>query len=267
MISLAFEKIFSYTEASEFKKGLSVIRVSDHSEALHFFLLVLHQRIDKPPLENPGLIADICMVARKYEVPRVEARMKEQLTASSSLVEKPLCVYAIAKALGWDDVAKVAAKNTLNIPLEDVMTCIPELGRITGGDLYRLLKYRRKCEEVACNAVKNDPLHRTYGPMLMSGVGNHGNGSFVRASINFEKELKACPRGSTYTKSYDRLFEDLKSRQLFQTFPVRDIANIVQCRKHVAQAIEEGIDKVVFASALSMSAIKKTDSDLQVTIE
>ncbi|KAF8347930.1 hypothetical protein F5887DRAFT_1072266 [Amanita rubescens] len=266
MISPAFEKIFSYTKASEFEKGLSVVRVSDHSEALRFFLLVLHQRIDKPPLENPGLIADICMVARKYEVPRVEARMKEQLTASSSLVKKPLCVYAIAKALGWDDVAKMAAKNTLGIPLENVMTCTPELERITGGDLYRLLKYRTKCEEVACKVVKDSVLHGVYGYVLLSAL-DLGLFSEPAASYNFEKELKSCPRGSTYTKTYDRLLDNLKSRQPNRSFNVHEIADIIQCRKHVAQAIEKEIDKVVFASALSISAIKKIDFDLQVTIE
>ncbi len=241
IISPAFGKLFSYTKASEFKKGLSVIPVTDHSEALRYFLLMLHHRVDKAPVENPGLIADICMVARKYEMPTIEAKMKEQLTASS--VQKPLCVYAIATALGWDGVAKVAAKNTLDTPLEDVMTFIPELGRITGRDLHRLVKYRTRCAEVACEVVKNSPLHW----LSLSSGGKH---MAMAATVVIEKDLTACPRGSTYTNSYDWFFHVRfgSNHVLSLNFSVSDISNIVNCRKYMPQAIEEKIDKVIIHS-------------------
>ena len=239
MISPAFGKLSSSATPSGSTRGLSVVRVTDHSEALRFFLLVLHHRVYKAPVEKPGLIADICMVARKYETPTIEARMKEQLIASSAPVQKPLCVYAIATALGWSDVAKVAAKNTLDKQLEDVMTCIPELGRITGGDLYHLVKYRTRCAEVACKVVKDGVLHQSYGLQAVMSIRNREN---IAETAIVEKELMACPRGTTYTNFYDRLSDDTKIRSnSAQPFGV----NIVKCRQRVAQAIEEEIDKVI----------------------
>ncbi len=130
LIFPSFDDLFSGAEGDS-QNSLGIVGVTDHSEAaLHQFLLMLYHRIDEPPMENPGLIADICVAARKYDVPAIEARLKKQLITSSSLVKNPLCVYAIGMSLGWVDVAKAAAKNILDAPLEEVVAYIPELQRI-----------------------------------------------------------------------------------------------------------------------------------------
>ena len=85
------------------------------------------------------------------------------MITSLSLVKEPLRVYAIAIALGWADVAKAAAKNTLNAPLKRAVTCVPELRRITGGVLYRLVNYWSWCARVARGIVESQ-LHLNFGP-------------------------------------------------------------------------------------------------------
>ena len=252
IISPAFAKLFSDTKDSDIKSGLSVVHVADHSKALRYFLLLLHHRMDKPPANDPGLIADICMVARKYDISAIEARMKEQLTASSSLVKEPLRVYAIATALGWADVAKAAAKNTLNTPLEEAVTCVPELRRITGGDLHRLVDYRRWCARVACGIVEKSQLHLNFGPgRLFTDLRDKALRELEEAgypdayrSIDVVKDLKACPRGSTYTNIYVQLMDVLGLHHKQHYWLVRDVVGYVRCQKDVEEAIEKGIDKV-----------------------
>ncbi|KAF8656130.1 hypothetical protein AX14_008086 [Amanita brunnescens Koide BX004] len=212
LFSSAFDESLSGAKR-ESKNGLTVVCVTDDSKALHYFLFALHQPMEKLPVENPGLIVDICLVARKYCVAIVEARLKEQLATSSSLVENPLCVYAIAIALGWGDVAKAAAKNTLNVPVEKAVTRIPELRGITGADLYRLIDYRTKCTKAACDVLENNQVHRAHGPNhIVSNFRVHGpygmmiySQSLNNVETELAKELAKCPRGSTYRDILSRL--------------------------------------------------------------
>ena len=251
----AFDELFSNANG-ESKDGLTVIHVTDDNEALHHFLCALHQPMNRPPVENPGLIADICMVARKYRIPIVEAKLREQLATCSSIVEEPLCVYAIANALGWGDVAKAAAKNTLNAPLEKAVTCIPELRRITGADLYCLIDYRIKCSDRACAVLRDSPLHGMYGPhRLTSCLRRHMRNSMSECSTSstygsndVEKELDKCPRGTTYTNIFAQAIDVLHSSGEGRCWSVSSVARFFKCCKEVAEAIEQAVDEVVVPS-------------------
>jgi hypothetical protein len=271
LFSSAFDEPFS-NATGESKNGKTVVRVTDDSKALRYFLLALHKPMDKLPVENPSLIADICMVARKYRMPIVEARLKEQLSASSTLVQKPLCVYAIATALGWGDVAKSAAKNTLNAPVEKAVTSIPELRRITGADLFRLMDYRIKCTIAACGVLKSSQLHRVYGPDSLAShliKGGHRNWKSKPTIIpskgqkspkvtpqsygsnDVKKGLDKCPRGSTYTNMFAQAIDVLNSSDETDCWMVSSIAEIFKCCKKVAEAIEQAVDKVVIPPSAS----------------
>ncbi|KAF8347925.1 hypothetical protein F5887DRAFT_954760 [Amanita rubescens] len=268
LISPIFDKLFSNTEGSDSKNGLRVVHITDHSRAFYHFLLALHHCMDKPPVEDPGLIADICEAARKYAIPAIEARMKEQLTTSSSLVENPLGVYAIATALGWADVAKVAAKNTLNSPLEEAITYVPELWCITGGDLDRLINYRTRCAKVACRVVRNSQMHQNYGPgCLASHLHHHTpHGASSRESSgaheanDIEEKLKACPRGSTYTNIFAQLNDVFDVKHGRKCWPVSSAVGFVRCCKAVAGAIEEEVDKVVILSRREHGHIEEANA-------
>ena len=267
LFSSAFDEPFSNANG-ESKDGKTVVRVADYSKALRYFLLALHKPMEKLPVENPSLIADICMVARKYRMPIVEARLKDQLATSSSLVQKPLGVYAIATALGWGDVAKSAAKNTINAPLEKAVTCIPELRLITGADLFNLIDYRIKCTKAACRVLESSELHQTYGPdSLASHLREHRfrNGKLkptiiscnytcpeAYSSIGVEKELNKCPRGSTYTNMFARAM-DVLSSSLDEThyWSVSSVAGLFECCRKVAEAIEQAVDDVVIPPSAS----------------
>ena len=254
LFSSAFDEPFPNAKG-ESKDGRTIVRVTDDSKALRYFLFALHKPMDKLPVENPGLIADICMVARKYRMPIVEARLKEQLAASSSVVQKPLCVYAIATALGWGDVAKAAAKNTLNAPVEKAVTCIPELRRITGADLFRLINYRTKCTKAAYGVLDSSQLHQEYGPNRLAFYlrSVHGKrpifgpvGTYPEAlgSNDVEKELDKCPRGTTYTNIFAQAFDILNRDGEARYWSVSPVAGFFKCCKEVTEAIERAVDEV-----------------------
>ena len=256
LFSFAFDEPFSDAKG-ETKNGRTVVRVTDDSKTLHYFLFALYQPMDKLPVENPSLIADICMVARKYGMPIVEARLKEQLATSSTLVQKPLCVYAVATALGWGDVAKAAAKNTLNAPVEEAVICIPELRRITGADLFRLIDYRIKCTKAACGVLQSSQLHQMYGPNRLTSYvrnsGKQGIGILTEAYgvNNVEKELEKCPRGTTYTNTFAQAIDMLNRRLMTQYWSISSVAGFFKCCKEVPEAIERAVDEVVILPSAS----------------
>lgn len=257
LISPSFDNLFSCAEGGS-QNGQGIVRVTDHSEALHQFLLMLYHRIDEPLTENTGLIADICVAARKYDVPAIEARLKKQLATTSSLIKNPLCVYAIGMSLGWVDVAKAAAKNILNAPLGEVVTCIPELQRITGADLHHLVDYRAECVDAACGVINTSQMHREYGPGCIASKlrrfdRKHGlsSGNTVgeKRSNDVEDDLVASPRGSTYVNIFSHLLDEFDSPEhQHQYWSVPSVIAFIKCCRDVANAIEEEIERVDISS-------------------
>ena len=77
----------------------------------------------------------------------IERKLQKQITASSLILNEPLRIYILATMLGWTDVQKMAAFNTLLQPLEG-MTYVPELDLVTGADLYRLVHFRFRCGDI-----------------------------------------------------------------------------------------------------------------------
>jgi hypothetical protein len=187
LISPAFGDMLTETATEESKNGLKVVCVADDSEVLHYFFLMIYQRIDEPPIQDLKLYADICLIARRYKVPAIEARLKKALLASKLLEEQPLRVYAIATALNWMDVAKTAALDTFLEPLEKAMTDVPELKRISGGDLFRLVDYRLRCTKQCKQAMADfEVVYLEFTNKMLRRV---------------LPSLTACPRGSPFSKA------------------------------------------------------------------
>ncbi|KAK2462747.1 hypothetical protein APHAL10511_005265 [Amanita phalloides] len=186
----------------ELKDGLMVVGVADHSRVFRPLLLLIYHCMGEPPTEDLELFGDICMAARKYGLTAMEPRLRRQLAASS---EQPLRVYAVATYLGWTDVAKSAARNILNASLQEAVTRVPELMRITGGDLHRLVTYRIMCVEAACKVVKNNAsrsyepgrlaplIHRCVGAINRRSI-QHINSPLLQMNVNdVKKSLEAFP--------------------------------------------------------------------------
>lgn len=72
-------------------------------------------------------------------------------------------MYIVASVLGWAELAKLAAVNTLSSPLQD-MVYTDNFNLITGADLYRLVSFRFRCADAACKVINDDAGHKAHGP-------------------------------------------------------------------------------------------------------
>ena len=155
-------------------------------------------------------------------------------------------MYIVASALGWAELAKSAAINTLSSPLQD-MAHTDDFNLITGTDLYRLVSFRSRCANAACKVINDNTKYKAYGP-----------GKWVFDSYNaklrhqgpadelFEK-LKSCPRGSTIKNAYG--LED-QTLSLYSghapTLNGPEFVGILECRQEIEDAVEAAVAKVPF---------------------
>ncbi|KAI0365021.1 hypothetical protein BV20DRAFT_1056764 [Pilatotrama ljubarskyi] len=100
--------------------------------------------------EEPDLsledIRHLLDAARKYQIPGVTSRMRVHLLRPDCL-EDPFSAYALACAGGFEDVARVAAKRTLALPIYPPDA--PEYACVSGRAIFRLFEYRQRCAAVA----------------------------------------------------------------------------------------------------------------------
>ncbi|KAF8632908.1 hypothetical protein AX15_001633 [Amanita polypyramis BW_CC] len=257
LVSPNFEELFANPKEKESKNGLDVISVTEDSGALRYFLLMVYHHIDEPPMDNLESFANLCMIARKYGLSSIEARLKKQLATSPLLTDQPFRVYAITTVLRWSDVAAVAAKNTLNTPLQDAVTRVPELNRITGTELYRLVEYRTRCANAAYEVIKKSSSHQIFSPSrLLSytferspGKANHvcsllkENPALLGSKV--EELLAACPRGAGYANAFTSEFLTFAQQRSGHYLKVSSAHGAFGCYKEMTGAIEEAVAKVL----------------------
>ncbi|KAF8624572.1 hypothetical protein AX17_007103 [Amanita inopinata Kibby_2008] len=168
-------------------------------------------------------------------------KLKRRLVASPLMTSEPLRLFVLSIFVGWEDVMKVAALNTLSRPLQDVVN-IGYLEWITAVDLFQLVKYRFKCAGVACKVVNSSNLpdasgsdcigysrcRRSYYPM-------HEN-----EAVNIVRDLRACPRGATLAGSYAALFKRLRGMDDDALTYIK----LIECLNTTIDQIEEAVSKV-----------------------
>ncbi|KAF8630173.1 hypothetical protein AX15_003118 [Amanita polypyramis BW_CC] len=111
LVSPFFDDMFSLQEHDEID-GRPLINLSEDSEALHTLLSMIYPHIDEPAMGDYYLWRRILQAARKYEMSFIEKKLQKSVTVSS--VDKDsLRVYVIATSLGWNEIARMAALNTL----------------------------------------------------------------------------------------------------------------------------------------------------------
>ncbi|KAF8630128.1 hypothetical protein AX15_003084 [Amanita polypyramis BW_CC] len=235
LVSPFFDGMFPLKKHHEID-GRPIINLSEDSKVLHALLSMIYPHIDEPVMGDYHLCKQVLQAARKYKISIIEKKLRKLAMA---LVDKePLRMYAMAISLGWDEVAKIAALNTLSQPLRD-MTFVQEMCQITGADLFSLMRYRFTCAEEACKVAKDGSMHTKHGFGNLVGQVNNGytssciycgyrqsggyynggyncpscnryqnrqNGSPLNTTPNVSGEvnisLKNCPRGATYKSIY-----------------------------------------------------------------
>ncbi|KAF8639103.1 hypothetical protein AX17_001746 [Amanita inopinata Kibby_2008] len=228
-------------EKREMKNGLPVICVEEDGQTLRQLLFLIYPYVEEWYFETVERYARIGRAARRYKMVAVAERLQKQFLASSLIVHQPFRSFAIAITFQWGEVAKVAAKDTLNVPLRD-LGYVSELEEITGSDLYWLVQYRSKCAEAACGALQKDEL-------FTSSADDGGKSTFATHVL---EQVKACPRGTNVSEACDSQVEKLEqkpdSSQSQKKLPVPQhnlIIKILKKRDGLAALVEEAIAKVL----------------------
>ncbi|KAM6497231.1 hypothetical protein JOM56_007704 [Amanita muscaria] len=226
------------------RDGLAVIDVEEDSNVLGLLLSFIYPT-QEPEIQSARLYARLVFAARKYEMVNIEDRVKKHATASSLVTAEPLRVYAVASALGWTSLAKMAALNTLNTNVYE-FSYVDEMHLMTGAQLFHLMRFRFACADAACSTL-------TTNPFKGYGFGKWSNWQRlkpfdVKVPDDLYQQLKARPRGSTVLDVYDRgLSQRIPKSTKDDKF---DFLKILQCMQDTPKAVEKAVSKVDLVSCL-----------------
>ena len=199
-VSPFFDKKFPLGEHEEVD-GRPVIDVLEDSTVLRYLLDLIYPASEELDIPDCHLYRELVRAARKFEMSKVVERLQKQGIALA--YEEPLRMYAIAISLGLDEVAEVAARETLSQPLQE-MSFVAEFYQITGADMFRLMRYRFNCADAVRQVIKTNDTRTTQG---FAHLGIQGSGVFGTVSppgdseeslVKLYQRLEDCPRGITY---------------------------------------------------------------------
>ena len=124
---------------------LPVLDFSEDSEIFNILLEHIYPSVDEPRFRDLDIFKRASRAAQAYSMSVVEEKLKKQILTSSFITAEPFRLYAIAIVLGWEELALVAARATLKVPLKELVF-VDELRDISGAEFYRFLNYRFRCE-------------------------------------------------------------------------------------------------------------------------
>ena len=247
LVSPVIDEMFPLKE-HESKDGLPVIPVQESSKVLLPLLRVVYHDMDDLDTQDWELYRDIFLATRKYKMTSIERKLRKQVETSSLTLNQPLRIYILATMLGWKEVQKAAALNTLLQPLSE-MTYISELSLVTGADLYRLVRFRLKCGDEACEALEGDGSFSSYGVGSWQNYSRGDGRCHSPAShqhLDWRQKLKDCPRGSTIADAYTReIVEARKQGERFD-FSYDILPRIMECMHSAEKVVEEAVSRVCF---------------------
>ncbi|KAG5654184.1 hypothetical protein H0H81_006566 [Sphagnurus paluster] len=155
LLSLAspvFETMFTLPQpegngiSSDNTHELASVALSEGRKALYQLLLWCDPR--GVPSYDLDDIEHVLPSVAKYEMSAVLQCIRVYLVQGKEYVEKePVRVYAIAIRHGFQDLARIAAKETLHVPLDKRQQC-PALYHISGMALYHLYAYFMACRDI-----------------------------------------------------------------------------------------------------------------------
>ena len=248
LISPIFDEMFPLKE-HESKDGLPVIPVQESSKVLLPLLRVVYHDMDDLDTQDWELYRDICLAMRRYKMTSIERKLRKQVEKSSLTIDQPLRIYILAAMLGWREVQKAAAFNTLLQPLSE-MTYISELSLVTGADLYRLVRFKLKCGDKACEALEA-PAGGSFSSYGVGSWKNYSRGSRYYSPtshqhLDWRQKLKACPRGSTIADVYTRAIEEAREQKERFDFGYDIFPHIIKCMHGAEKVVEEAVSEVCF---------------------
>ena len=232
----------------ETENDRTIIDVAEDSKVLRCLLNVIYHISDDFDIQNCRLYVQVVLAARRYGITIIETRVRKQAAASPLISKEPLRMYIVASALGWTELAKSAAINTLSNPLQD-MVYTDDFNLITGVDLYRLVSFRFRCADAACKVINDNAKYKAFGPgnwdHYSSRLRHHG------PADQLFKDLKSCPRGSTIKNAYDLEDKSLDQKSCTCILDGSEFIQIWECRRVIEGAVEAAVAKVSFHGCIS----------------
>lgn len=136
------------------RDGLPVIQVSETANILQMLLSMCYPMgaVDQPALDKLKEVDHLLDAAIKYNIDRVEKRVREALVSPQCLLNNEVRVFAIACRHRLVTEAKAAARATLEQPIME-MDGGPELKLLSAEIFFRLLKYHASCVKAVRETV------------------------------------------------------------------------------------------------------------------
>jgi hypothetical protein len=104
-VSPTFRDLFSLSQGSaadknEIKDGYPVIPLPEDSKTIHCLLSIIHPYINKPKLDDGGLLISVWEMAEKYGMDTVVGKLQKRLLKDQWMKNQPRRVFAIAVIFG-----------------------------------------------------------------------------------------------------------------------------------------------------------------------
>ena len=237
----------------ETANGRTIINVAENSQVLRHLLSFIYHISDELDIKNCQLFVQVVLAARRYGITIIETRLQKQAAASPLISKEALRMYIVASALGWAELAKSAAINTLSSPLQD-MSYMDEFNLITGGDLYRLVSFRFRCADATCKGIKDNAKYKASGPGKWALDTKNAKLRHHGPVDQLSEKLRSCPRGSNINSAY--ILEDSSLSQNSRSASTLDgpeFIKVWECRREIENAVEAAVAKVPFLVCTSIS--------------
>ncbi|KAF7359648.1 hypothetical protein MVEN_00688900 [Mycena venus] len=148
LVSPFFETMFRLPQPQHTSVAPQTVDMEEDSRTLNSVLRFFYPGTQPIVATLDELEKIIERVVGKYDMECVVPLAKQYLEKYA--MSHPLHVYGVAFAHGWEDVAKVAAKECLKLSLRVPDTEPPEgIANLTSTAYYNLLRYHFKCATAA----------------------------------------------------------------------------------------------------------------------
>ncbi|SJL13613.1 uncharacterized protein ARMOST_17059 [Armillaria ostoyae] len=150
-----FRHVLQSNQHAEERSGLPVLDVKEDQDTFRIVLLLCYPYAP-PEIKSVEQFVAVGKALDKYCMDHAWKRFVQISIASSLIKEQALRIFAHAVANGWKELGEVAAKNTLNVPLDSEVE-LEDLRCIDALQYVRLREYHRRCGRAAQATVSMTP--------------------------------------------------------------------------------------------------------------
>ena len=148
-----FKDMFSLPRGATTQEGIPVIEVEESAQTFHDILSFLYLNDEEPTIKSFFEVEGILLAIHKYSMETLEARFHKPL--GKKALEDPIGAFDLACKVHLPDLARFAARCTLTWDFETLATHDSlRYVQFRTPTFLRLLKYHRRCAEVAAETIK-----------------------------------------------------------------------------------------------------------------